>query len=74
VSYTAGFPQGYRPCAAGRTTLPSVRPVTVRFGAPLKFTDRGGPESARARRLVDDRIMDAVGQLSGQERAGTYTG
>jgi 1-acyl-sn-glycerol-3-phosphate acyltransferase len=54
--------------------LPRVRPVTVRFGAPLEFTGCGGPESARARRLVTDRIMDAVGELSGQERAGTYNG
>jgi 1-acyl-sn-glycerol-3-phosphate acyltransferase len=50
--------------------LPRPHRVTVRFGQPLTFT--GDPGSARARRVVTDEVMHAIGALSGQERADRY--
>ena len=53
--------------------LPRPRPFSVRFGAPLDFStgfDHLAP--AKARRTITDQIMDAIGELTGQERAGTY--
>jgi len=50
--------------------LPRPHRVTVRFGAPLRFT--GDPASARARRAVTDEVMHAIGGLSGQERANRF--
>lgn len=50
--------------------LPRPHRVTVRFGAPLRFT--GDPASARARRGVTDEVMRAIGGLSGQERADRF--
>jgi 1-acyl-sn-glycerol-3-phosphate acyltransferase len=44
---------------------------TVAFGEPLTFPEhRGKAGSNRARREVTDRIMTAVAELSGQEKAG----
>jgi 1-acyl-sn-glycerol-3-phosphate acyltransferase len=52
---------------------PRVRPVTLRFGAPLAFADRHDQAgSGRARREVTDEIMRAIGELSGQERSASY--
>lgn len=54
--------------------LPRVRPVTVRFGAPMHFTaDWGEAGSAQARRRVTDTVMAGIAELSGQECAGTYS-
>ncbi|WP_017602594.1 lysophospholipid acyltransferase family protein [Nocardiopsis alkaliphila] len=53
--------------------VPRPRPFTVRFGEPLDFStgfDHLTP--AKARRAITDRIMEAIGDLTGQERAGTY--
>jgi 1-acyl-sn-glycerol-3-phosphate acyltransferase len=47
--------------------------VTVRFGAPLHFDRwRGMAGSAPALRAVTDEIIDAIGELSGQERVPRY--
>jgi 1-acyl-sn-glycerol-3-phosphate acyltransferase len=44
---------------------------TVTFGEPLTFPEfRGQARSNRARREVTDRIMEAIAELTGQERAG----
>ncbi|MBR8743236.1 1-acyl-sn-glycerol-3-phosphate acyltransferase [Nocardiopsis sp. MG754419] len=54
-------------------SMPRPRPFTVRFGAPLDFStgfDHLSP--AKARRVITDRIMEAIGELTGQEQAGTY--
>jgi 1-acyl-sn-glycerol-3-phosphate acyltransferase len=52
---------------------PRIRPVTLRFGAPLDFADRHDQAgSGRARREVTDEIMRAIGELSGQERSASY--
>ncbi|HET9138660.1 lysophospholipid acyltransferase family protein [Actinophytocola sp.] len=52
------------------TRLPRIRPVTIRFGAPL--TPTGRPDSAKDRRRTTDEIMHAIGSLSNQPRAGHY--
>ena len=53
--------------------LPRIRKVTVRFGAPLDFTElHGQARSAQARRQVTDEVMRAIQELSGQELAETY--
>lgn len=53
--------------------FPRVRPIQVRFGAPIRpqaYAEIASPGQAR-RRLTDD-VMDAVAELSGQERAPGY--
>ncbi|WP_307827831.1 lysophospholipid acyltransferase family protein [Nocardioides sp. SYSU D00038] len=59
-----------QPVGVGR---PRVRPVTVRFGAPIEVAGRfDGLPSGRARRLVTDEVMAAIQALTGQEPAGRY--
>lgn len=52
--------------------FPRVRPVTVRFGAPIDVSRHGAATSGRARRAATDEIMTAIGALSGQVFAGVY--
>lgn len=53
--------------------LPRIRPVTVRFGAPLDFSRYAGMESSLAvLRSVTDEIMYALSELSGQEYVDLY--
>lgn len=48
------------------------RHFTMNVGAPLYF-DKLGPEHALpARRAVTDNVMDAIAELSGQERSASY--
>ncbi len=50
---------------------PRPRRCSVHFGPPLTFPEhRGQAGSNRARREVTDRIMEAIAELSGQEKAG----
>lgn len=51
--------------------LPERRTLTLRFGAPIhpRDIDPSLPTGVR-RRMLTSRIMDAIGELSGQERAG----
>ncbi|MFB7560526.1 lysophospholipid acyltransferase family protein [Streptomyces brevispora] len=53
--------------------LPRFHRITVEFGAPLQCP-RFQPElpPAQARRAVTDRIVEAIGDLSGQEYAEVY--
>ena len=44
----------------------------MKVGAPLHFEKTGPDHSLPARRQVTDRIMDAIAELSGQERASGY--
>jgi|SRR5579875_2705234 len=55
------------------SSMPRLAKVTVKFGAPLSFGDdfKAMP-AGKARRLATDRIMDAIAELSGQERAASY--
>ncbi|MDQ0821138.1 1-acyl-sn-glycerol-3-phosphate acyltransferase [Arthrobacter sp. V4I6] len=52
----------------------AIRPqhFTMRVGEPLYFQKTGPDHSLPARRQVTDRIMDAIAELSGQERATGY--
>jgi 1-acyl-sn-glycerol-3-phosphate acyltransferase len=44
---------------------------SVTFGEPLTFPEyRGMANNGKARREVTDRIMEAIAELSGQEKAG----
>ena len=52
----------------------SVKPqhFTMKVGAPLYFDKTGPDHSLPARRQATDRIMDAIAELSGQERSTSY--
>jgi 1-acyl-sn-glycerol-3-phosphate acyltransferase len=53
---------------------PRPRRCSVTFGAPLTFPEyEGQAGNNRARREVTDRIMEAIAELSGQEKAGWGT-
>ena len=70
-SYAASISQkaSARPRQSSRR---SVRPVTVRFGAPIDVSRHGTAASGRARRAATDEIMAAIHALSGQELANAY--
>ena len=52
------------------TRGPRPHRVSVTFGEPLTFPEqRGMAGNGRARRVVTDRIMEAIAELSGQEKA-----
>ncbi|MGA7203601.1 MAG: lysophospholipid acyltransferase family protein [Specibacter sp.] len=56
---------------AGRNTVKPAH-FTLRFGKPLHFEKTGPDHSLPARRHVTDTIMDAIAELSGQERCTKY--
>ena len=79
LALTAGCPvvpvglQGTAEMQPIGSNRPRPAKVTVRFGAPISVAgDYDGVPSGRARRELTDRIMDAIGELSGQEQAGIY--
>ena len=50
---------------------PRPHRISVTFGEPLTFPDQTGMAgNGRARRVVTDRIMQAIAELSGQEKSG----
>ncbi len=50
---------------------PRPRRCSVAFGKPLTFPEHAGQAgSNKVRREVTDRIMEAIAELSGQEKAG----
>lgn len=61
---------GTRQAMPPNAWLPRPRPVTVRFGAPLRFDDAdGGDVDLRA---AADTMMRAIAQLSGQTYVDSY--
>jgi 1-acyl-sn-glycerol-3-phosphate acyltransferase len=53
---------------------PRPRRCSVAFGKPLTFPEHAGQAgSNKVRREVTDRIMEAIAELSGQEKAGWGT-
>jgi 1-acyl-sn-glycerol-3-phosphate acyltransferase len=52
--------------------LPRLAPVSVAFGPPISPTGYDGVPPGRARRELTDRVMAAIGELSGQAPAGVY--
>lgn len=51
-----------------------IRPAKVRveFGVPMCFSSLGATAPGKARRQIVDQVMDAIGGMSGQPRAGVY--
>ena len=50
---------------------PRLAPVSVTFGEPMTFPEhRGQAGKGKARREVTDQVMEAIAELSGQEKAG----
>ena len=50
---------------------PRPHRISIAFGEPLTFPEqRGQAGKNQARRIVTDRIMEAIAELSGQEKAG----
>jgi 1-acyl-sn-glycerol-3-phosphate acyltransferase len=50
---------------------PRPHRISITFGKPLTFPEqRGQAGRNQARRVVTDRIMEAIAELSGQEKAG----
>ena len=50
---------------------PRPRRISVTFGRPLTFPEqRGQAGKNKPRRVVTDRIMEAIAELSGQEKSG----
>ena len=50
---------------------PRPHRISITFGEPLTFPEqRGQAGRNQARRVVTDRIMEAIAELSGQEKAG----
>jgi 1-acyl-sn-glycerol-3-phosphate acyltransferase len=55
------------------SNLPRLARVTVRFGTPISpVGEYDDVPVGRARRELTDRVMAAIGELSGQEPAGVY--
>lgn len=46
--------------------------IHVRIGKPMTFSDLSGVAPGKARREVADRVMAAIGELSGQEYVHMY--
>lgn len=46
--------------------------LRVEFGQPMNLSRYGAASSGKARREATDAIMDAIGAMSGQERAEIY--
>ncbi|MFA5860243.1 MAG: lysophospholipid acyltransferase family protein, partial [Candidatus Thermoplasmatota archaeon] len=54
-------------------SLPKLKKVTIHLGAPLSFAEFYGMENDRkVCREVTDRVMEAIGRLSGQEYVNEY--
>ena len=53
---------------------PRPHRVAITFGQPLTFPEqRGQAGRGQARRVVTDRVMEAIAELSGQEKVGWGT-
>lgn len=79
LALTAGCPvvpvglQGTEDIQPVGSRLPRRADLTIRFGAPIRVAgEYDGVPTGRARRELTDRIMAAIGELSGQQAAGVY--
>ena len=52
--------------------LPRPTRIEIRIGKPLEFGHLAGEPPAKARRVVADEVMRAIGDLSGQEYVHLY--
>lgn len=55
------------------TRWPRPTRITVRFGKPMTFGQYADLPPGKARRLITDDVMNAIGALSGQKRSGTFS-
>ena len=54
------------------TSFPRPAKVQIKIGKPLEFGHLAGDPPGRARRVVADEVMRAIGELSGQEYVHEY--
>jgi len=54
------------------TSFPRPARVVIKIGKPLEFGHLAGDPPGRARRVVADEVMRAIGELSGQEYVHEY--
>ena len=54
------------------TSFPRPAKVQIKIGKPLEFGHLAGDPPGRARRVVADEVMRAIGELSGQEYVHQY--
>ena len=64
------IPVGLIGTARMRPFSPRGARVRIRFGRPVALGDLDSLPGGRARRAATERIMDAIAELTGQERAG----
>lgn len=79
LALTAGCPvvpvglQGTAQLQPVGARVPRLARVTVRFGEPIQPDETyADMPSGRARRVLTDRVMAAIAELSGQPLAGVY--
>ena len=53
-------------------SVPRPARIEIRIGKPLEFGYLAGEPPARARRVIADEVMRAIGELSGQEYVHEY--
>lgn len=53
-------------------SLPRPARIEIRIGKPLEFGHLASEPPARARRIIADEVMRAIGELSGQEYVHEY--
>jgi len=53
-------------------TVPRPARIEIRIGKPLEFGHLAGDPPGRARRIIADEVMRAIGELSGQEYVHEY--
>jgi 1-acyl-sn-glycerol-3-phosphate acyltransferase len=54
------------------TWLPRPTRIEIRIGDPMTFEDLASVPAAKARRVIADRVIAAIGELSGQEYVHEY--
>lgn len=52
--------------------FPTLAKVTVKFGEPIPYERYEGMPAGKARRQLTDDVMEAIAELTGQERAPGY--
>jgi hypothetical protein len=73
--WSAGDPggdDGHQEMLPPGAPLPRPTRIEIRIGRPLEFGHLAGEPPAQARRVVADKVMRAIGELSGQEYVHLY--
>jgi 1-acyl-sn-glycerol-3-phosphate acyltransferase len=64
--------RGTRKMLPPGSPLPRPTKIEVRIGKPLEFNHLAGDPPGKARRIIADEVMRAIGDLSGQEYVHEY--